>query len=224
MVCVHLHPPVHVLALNTVDEVLLHFADSDSRLRLNILPRRCLRHPIQAEVLSSRHGLRSGVLMQNRSSKDASSAIKLQVGSTTAELSCRDFAVTDLGQTVNLHNLSLSHGKSNADLAPTIAFDCALALLAIFALVLPATKKILKRVKPASEADQRQDDGPSTVSREGRRLSPPASSSSNMLLCSSLSLKTPPPRPVRSASPRLLSLPKAQMRFPSYQQSSSLYG
>ena len=64
----------------------------------------------------------------------------------------------------------LKHGRSNADLASAIAFNCSLTLLAIFTLVLPAIKKmpalfwpaiekILERVKSASQADQNQEDG-----------------------------------------------------------------
>ena len=64
----------------------------------------------------------------------------------------------------------LKHGRSNANLASTIALDCCLTMLAIFTLVLPAItkilapilsaiKKMLERAKSASQADQNQEDG-----------------------------------------------------------------
>lgn len=66
---------------------------------------------------------------------------------------------------------SLKHGRSNADLASTIAFDRALTLLAIFTLVLPAiekmpvlilpaVEKMLETIKSASQTDHKKDDGP----------------------------------------------------------------
>jgi hypothetical protein len=70
----------------------------------------------------------------------------------------------------------LKHGRSNANLASTIAFDCCLTMLAIFTLVLPAItkitapklsaiKKMLGRAKSASQADQNQEDGGSYTQR-----------------------------------------------------------
>jgi hypothetical protein len=118
----------------------------------------------------------------------------------------------------------LMHGRSNADLASTIAFDCCLTLLAIFALVLPTIKKMLKRVKPASRADQSQDDELSTISWIGQHPSSSVSSSVGPSRSSLPRPKTLPSRPARSLFPCLLApLPPAQMRPHPYGQKASPY-
>ena len=120
----------------------------------------------------------------------------------------------------------LEHGRSNADLASTIAFDCCLTMLAIFTFVLPAItkmpapmllaiKKMLERVKSASQADQNQEDGGSSTVPWKRQHAPSSvlSLPADPLHSSVLQSKTPPPRPARPLSPcSVASLPPAQMR------------
>jgi hypothetical protein len=82
-------------------------------------------------------------------------------------------------------------GRNNADLASTMAWDCSLILLAIFTLVLPAMRQMLKIVKPTGRADQSPDGEWTTVQSE--RYHP-----------SSSALSSPASRPttlVRPASP-----------------------
>lgn len=131
----------------------------------------------------------------------------------------------------------LKHGRSNADLASAIAFNCSLTLLAIFTLVLPAIKKmpalfwpaiekILERVKSASQADHKKDDGRWTVPWRGRHASSSVLSLPASPLRSSFPQSiTPPPRSARPLSPCLLApLPPLQMRPHSDTERTRPYG
>lgn len=129
----------------------------------------------------------------------------------------------------------VQHGRSNAALASTIAFDCSLTLLAIFTLVLPVIRKMpivvlpeikemLKKVRPRKRADQNHGDRPSTVPWEGQHASPSSafSSPASPRRSSLPQPRRPPPRPARPRSPCLLApLPPAQMRPRSYAQKAS---
>lgn len=142
-------------------------------------------------------------------------------------------AEADLGQTVDLHDSSLSRlrvvpeaRKEQCQSGITIAFDCFLTMLAVFTLVLPAItkipapllpaiKKMLERVKSTSQANQNRDNGElSTVPRKERHASSSVLSLPADTICSSvLHPKTPPARPARPLSPcSFASLPLAQMR------------
>lgn len=109
-------------------------------------------------------------------------------------------------------------------------------MLAIFTFVLPAItkmpapmllaiKKMLERVKSASQADQNQEDGGSSTVPWKRQHAPSSvlSLPADPLHSSVLQSKTPPPRPARPLSPcSVASLPPAQMRL--YRQKTSPYG
>lgn len=134
----------------------------------------------------------------------------------------------------------LKHGRSNSALASTIAFDCSLVLLAIFTLVLPVIRKmpvvvlpelksVLKKIKLTSQADENQDDWPSTVPWGRQHASPLSSSAFSSPASPPRSplpqTRTPPPRPARPQSPYLPEpLPQAKMRAYSGRRMSNPYG